>query len=87
MTNVREQHIKNKTCFGSFFASYIIVCSGTKKSNANFFKKRPSFPVTKDIGLLFLVLSSVTNVKEQFIRVQKLFQQSLWKIEDHLFRT
>ena len=87
MTYVREQHIKNKMCFGSSFASYIIVCSGTKKSNTNFFKKKAVFPVTKYIGLLFLVLSSLTRLREQFTRVQKLFRQSLWEFQDHLFRT
>ena len=87
MTNVGEQRIKNRICFDNAFASYIIVSSGPKKSNTNFFKKRAVFPVTKDIGLIFPVLSSVTNVREQYIRVQKLFQHSLWKLEDLLFRT
>ena len=87
MANVREQHIENRICFHKYFASYIIVSSGPKKSNTYFFKKKAIVPVKKDIGLIFLVLSSVTNVKEHFIRVQKMFQQSLWKLEDHLFRT
>ena len=87
MTNVREQHIENRICFHKYFASYIIISSGPKKSNTIFFKKKAIFPVTKDIGLIFLVLSSVTNVKEHFIGVQKLFQKSVWKLEDHLFRT
>ena len=39
MTNVREPHMKNRICFDNYFAIYIIVSSGTKKSNTNFFKK------------------------------------------------
>ena len=73
MTNVREQHIKKTSCFDNYFASCVIVSSGPKKSNTNFFFKKAVFPVTKDIGLLFLVLSSVTKIREHFIRIQKLF--------------
>ena len=38
-----------------------------------FSKEKARFPVTKDIGLNFLVLLSVTNLSEHFIRVQNMF--------------
>ena len=44
MTNITEQHKKNRMCFDSSFASYIIVCSGPKKSNTNFFQKKGTLP-------------------------------------------
>ena len=87
MTNVRKQHIKNTSCFDISFASYGIVSSGPKKSNTNFFKKMAIFPGPKDIGLHFLVLSSVTNLREKIITTKKLFSQSLWDLQDLLFRT
>ena len=37
------------------------------------FQENAVFPVAQDFGLFFLVLSSVTNLTEQFIRVQKVF--------------
>ena len=42
-----------------------------RKSISKLFKKKATFPVFKDFGLFFLVLSSVTNLKIQFVRVQK----------------
>ena len=34
-------------------------------------------------GPFFFVLSSVTNLKEQFIRVYRLFPQLLWNLLEH----
>ena len=38
----------------------------------------------KNFGLIFLALSSVTNLKGQFIRVHKVIWQLLWRLKDHL---
>ena len=37
----------------------------------------------KIFGLIFLALSSVTNLKGQFIRVHKVIWQFLWRLKDH----
>ena len=42
--------------------------------------------MTKDFGPFFLVLSSVTNLKEQFARVHKLFLPLLYKLWAHFLR-
>ena len=44
-----------------------------KSSLEKIFQKKSIFPVTKDFGAFFLVLANVTNLTEQFIRVQKNF--------------
>ena len=33
-----------------------------------------------NLGLFFLILLSVKNLEEQFVRVHKVFWQPLWKI-------
>ena len=73
MTNVREQHIKNRICFDNYFASYLTVSSGPKKSNTNFFKKKKgNLPGDKILWPnFFLILSSFTNLREQLIRPHK----------------
>ena len=43
--------------------------------------------MTKDFGPFFLVLSSVTNLKEQFARVHKLFLPLLYELRAHFFKT
>ena len=40
----------------------------------------------KSFGL-FLVLSSMTNLREHFISVHKVFWQTLWKLKDHFCNT
>ena len=47
-------------------------------ANTNFWKKRQTFLWKKLSDQIFLVLSSMTNLREQFIRVHKLFWQLLW---------
>ena len=41
--------------------------------------------MTKDFGLFVFVLSSVTNLKESFLGVEKVFWILLWKLIDHVF--
>ena len=43
-------------------------------------EKMPNFPVTKRIWPILLVFSSVTNLKGQCVKVQKVFQQLLRKL-------
>ena len=38
-------------------------------------------------GPFFFELSSVTNLKEQFLRVYRLIRQLLWNLLEHIFRT
>ena len=45
------------------------------------------FQQRKDFGLTFLALSSVTNLRKHYIRVQKVFWQLLWKLWDHFCNT
>ena len=79
MTNVKEQNIENRNCFNKYFASYIFVSSGPKKSNTNFSKKRLSSRVTKDFGLIFFELSVVKQLKGRIVWVQKVILQNLLK--------
>ena len=44
---------------------------GPKKVENQTFQKKATFPVNKDFRQFFLVLSIVTNLKGQFVRVQK----------------
>ena len=43
------------------------------------FQKKAVFSVTNDFGLLFLVLSSMTNVRKILIRLRKVFWHFQWK--------
>ena len=43
--------------------------------------------MTEVFGPFFLVWSSVKNLMEQLIRVQKLFWQVLWNLKEHVFGT
>ena len=66
---------------------YITSVTPTKLlENIKFWKKRQSFQWRKDFGL-FLVLSSMTNLREHFISVHKVFWQILWKSKDHFCNT
>ena len=51
------------------------------------FQKTAVFTMKEVFGTFSLVLSSVTNLKEQFIRVHKLFLQLLWNLIKQFFRT
>ena len=46
------------------------------------FQKLAVFTMTKVFGSVFLVLSSVTNLREQTLRVQKVFWQLLWNLKN-----
>ena len=50
-----------------------------KVSKKQTFQKIAVFTVTKLCGPFFLILSRVTLLKEQYLRVHKVFRQLLWK--------
>ena len=47
------------------------------------FRKTAVFTMKEVFGPFFLVISSVTNLKEQFIGVYRLFRQLLWNLFEH----
>ena len=51
------------------------------------FEKKANFPVKKKFWPIFLVSSGVTNLKARFLRVQQVFWQLLWKLQDHFCNT
>ena len=51
----------------------MIISLGPKKVENQSFQIKNTFPLTKDFGRFSLVLSSVTNFKGQFVRIQKFF--------------
>ena len=55
--------------------------------NTKIWKKHEFFSVKKKFGLVFLILSKVTNFRGRFIRVRKEFWQLLWKLYDHFCNT
>ena len=55
--------------------------------NTKFEKERQSFLWKNWLGLLFLILSNITKVMEQLIRVHKVFWQVVCKLYDPFFRT
>ena len=65
----------------------MITSLGPKNVEKQTFQKKTIFPVTKDFGLFFLVLSSVTNLMRQVVKVQKVFWHLLWKLWDHVCNT
>ena len=69
--------------------SYKISSLGPKKllKTENFEKKRQSFLWRKGFGLLFLKLSSATNLTQRFIIVDKVPWHLLWKLLDHFCDT
>ena len=51
------------------------------------FEKKANLPVKKNFGSFFLVLSDITNVREQFIKLEEVFPQILWKFWDLFYNT
>ena len=52
-----------------------------------FLKKTGSLSIEEKVWPKFLALSSVTNPKGQFIRIQKVFWQLVWSLQDHCYNT
>ena len=52
-----------------------------------FLKKRQTFQWKKIVGLFFLPLSSVTNLRRLILRIHKIFWQILWKLQVHFCNT
>ena len=66
--------------FGFSAARYKIISLLPKSLfKTQFFEKTAIFPVKKLIILICLVISNMTNVKENLIRVHKVFWHLLWK--------
>ena len=63
----------SRRSFDKNCASYKDFSMGPKKSSETNISKEAIFPGTQDFGLFFHVLSSVTNIREQFTRVDKPF--------------
>ena len=57
----------------SFCASYMFNSIEPKRSFETNISKKGIIPATRDFGPLFLMLSSMTNLRKQIIRVQKVF--------------
>ena len=52
-----------------------------KRSFGTNILKKAKLLVTKNFGLFLLVLSSVTNLRQQFIRIHKVFSQLFWNLK------
>ena len=61
----------SKRSFAKNCASYNINSIGPKRSLETNISKEGDLPVTKDFGLLFLVLSNVTNLLQRFNRAHR----------------
>ena len=87
--NLREHYIRVHKVFwqipwklqGHFFRTYKII------ENTNFWKIGNLSSEAKILSHSSFVLLSVTNLRELFIRVHKVFWQILWKLQGHFFRT
>ena len=87
----KSQRTLCKSPRGNWSLTAEVIRSNFKKSKrllkTNFWKKNANFPVKKRFWSFFLVKSSVTNLKGQFVRVQKVFRELLWKLLDHFCNT
>ena len=68
------------TFFVQLIWTYIWHLKGRLKQT---FQKTAVFTMKEVFGPFLFVLSSVTNLKEQFIRVYRLFPQLLWILLEH----
>ena len=70
----------HKVCLTINLKLIIFFLLDLKIDGKNFFKKLAVLMVTKVFGYPFIVLSSVTNLREQFGIVYKVFGRLLWKL-------
>ena len=75
--------------FDKYCESFKISSLGPKRllKTENFERKSQSFLWRKGFGLLFLKLSSATNLTQRFIIVNKVLWQLLWELLDHFCST
>ena len=88
--NLRERFIRVQKYFDKDCGSYKIISLGPNRfiENTIFWKKKSKLSTEKKyFGLLFLAISSVKNLREQFLRIKKVFWLLRWKLWDHFFRT
>ena len=79
--------------FANFCASYKFICTERKRLLQTDFWKKAIFTVTKEFHQFFLVLSSMTNLREQFIGFHEVFDISCgyyfcntkWRLKTKLF--
>ena len=81
MTKLREQNKRVHKQFLLLLSNVEDLFLRPKKllKTQNLRKKQP-FQWRKDFVPYFLVLSNMTNVKEHFLKVQKLFWTKLWNL-------
>ena len=78
----------SKKYSGIYCTCYKIISVTPKRwLKTQFFEKMQAFQRRIVFGLAFLVLSNMTNVRELFISVHKVFWQILWKLRDHFLNT
>ena len=88
VTNLSEQIIRVYKVFWQLLWSYSINSVTPKRLlKTQTLEKNANFPVKKRFGLFFLALSSVTNLRNHFIGILKVFWQLLWKLQDHFCNT
>ena len=77
----------HKIIWQVFCNYYMTISTVPKNIEKQLFKKKAIFPLTKVFGLFLLALSSVTNLRGQFVRVPKVFWQILWKLWERFCNT
>ena len=68
--------------FWNYCKSQMFNSKGPEKSFEKTFRKKVVFLVKKCFGLVLLVLSSMTNASEKFIRLRNVYWQLFWKLWD-----
>ena len=75
--------------FDNYCGSNKIICSGPERllKSQSFEKERQPFRRKKEFDVFLPILSSVINLREQFLGVHKAIWQILWKLKDPFFNT
>ena len=87
-TNLTEQYVKLHEALWRLLSKLWKFFSNTLEVVENtFFKKKAILPMKKTLACLPLAKSNITNVREQIIRVQKVFWYLLCKVYFYFYRT
>ena len=81
--NLRERFMRVQLYSGKNCGSYKTISSGPNRfiENTIFWRKKGKLSAEKKyFGLYFLAISSVKNLREQFLRVKKVFCHLRWKL-------
>ena len=90
MTAPKQHNTRVHNFFENPCARYSIIFLCRKMSIETNISKNGCFhryKSLKDFGRNFLVLPTLTTLREQYMRVHKLFWHLLWKLYNHFFRT